>query len=843
MPKLAPGLYDLPITVELQRALEDLGRQRLDSAQDDPDSADSHDLLGRHLAAIVRQILLSIPKEERLQRQAEICNELIRVIAATPPADPASFDGERLIVPARRLAAVYPTDGPRQEIPSAPDIPLSQSDLLIQTRGEPGIGHILGTEIDSADRIDAIVAFIRWSGLRLLEPKLKAFLASGRTMRVITTTYTGSTERRAIEHLVQLGAQVKVSYHTDSTRLHAKSWLFHRDSGFSTAFIGSSNLSTSAMRDGLEWNVRLAQADAPSILEKFAATFESYWQDPDFELYDPEQHAERFDQAVAGARREEPLPITLFDLRPWPHQREILEKLRVERFRHQRWKNLVVAATGTGKTVIAGFDYEQLREELGRDLTLLFVAHRKEILSQSLYTFRSILKEGSFGEMYVDGARPEQWRHVFASIQSLANYDLGTIRPDFFDVVIVDEFHHASVKNKSYARLLAHVRPKVLLGLTATPERTDGQSVLEWFDGRFAAELRLWDALERGLLSPFHYFGIHDSVDLSSVRWVRGSYDIGELENLYTGNDARVRQIVAALEEKVTDRRSMRALGFCVGVSHARYMAQRFNDAGIPSRVVVGDTSSEDRDAALRELKAGTINALFAVDIFNEGVDVPQIDTVLMLRPTESPTIFLQQLGRGLRHAKGKECLTVLDFIGNAHRNFRFDLRYRALTGATRREIEEQVDRGFPYLPAGCSIQLDREASRVILANLKQAIGNRFASLVAELRPMPRDTTLARFLNDARLDPEDLYRTRGWSWTRLKREAFINDADLANDRRAAQRAAAPSSSGPDPQSTHNSTRASRGLRQAPKAPGRVAVREPFPILKAGSSMAGAAPSY
>ena len=732
---------------------------------EDAEPADLHETLAHHIANVVREVLATLPAEERVRKQAEVCNEVIRSLTT-------QAHDEQLISPAQRLAAVYSTDGMRRDPPAEPDIRLSQSALLVNSRGEPNVGHLLQTEIDSADSIDLLIAFIRWSGLRLIEPKLKTFLESGRKLRVITTTYTGSTERRAIEHLIRLGAEVKVSYQTDNTRLHAKAWLFRRLTGFSTVFIGSSNLSTAAMVEGLEWNVRLAQADSPSIVEKFSATFESYWADPDFELYDPASHAARFDEAVSRARSEDSLPVMLFDIQPWPHQREILEKLRVERFRHNRWKNLVVAATGTGKTVVAALDFRGLCRDLNdeRPLSLLFIAHRREILQQSVSTFRTVMRDSNFGELYVDGRRPDEWKQVFASVQSLAQLDLDRVPAEHFDVVIVDEFHHAAAP--TYRRLLNHLTPRVLVGLTATPERSDGQSVLEWFDGRLAVELRLWDALERGLLSPFHYFGIHDQTDLSRVKWIRGSYDPVELANLYTGNDARLIHILQALEDKVSDVTRMRALGFCAGVSHAAYMARRFNESGIASVAILGSTSSEERDDALRKLRNGEINVIFAVDIFNEGVDLPEVDTVLFLRPTESPTIFLQQLGRGLRRSHGKECLTVLDFIGNANRNFRFDLRYRALVGSSRREVEEQVEKGFPLLPAGCAIQLDRETSRIVLENLRQAIGNRFSSLVAELRPQGRETTLGQFLYQSRLDPEDLYRARGWSWTRLKREAF-----------------------------------------------------------------------
>ncbi|MEO8217930.1 MAG: DUF3427 domain-containing protein [Acidobacteriota bacterium] len=761
------GVYDLLITAAVERELSELGADR--RKDEEPlDPADADVLLARHVANAVRTALLAVPKEQRPAVQATICNEII-----------ASLNGDAVALPPRRLAAIYPFDPLRPGPPRHPEIPLAQSDLLVNATGEPRIGSVLEREIESADRIDLIVAFIRWSGLRLLEGKLKEFVKRGGRVRVITSTYTGSTERRAIESLVGLGAEVKVSYQTDSTRLHAKAWQFQRDSGFTTIFIGSSNLSTTAMRDGVEWNVRLSSIDAPTIVKKFAATFDTYWKSPEYESYDPSRDGEKFDRAIASTKQDTPIRFTALEVEPWPHQQKMLEALKVERYRHNRWRNLVVAATGTGKTVVAALDYRRLNDlaeplpwsGTTRPLSLLFVAHRREILEQSLSMFRTVMRDGSFGELYVDGHRPDEWRHVFASIQSLSSCGVTDINAHAFDIVIVDEFHHAAAD--TYRKLLTHLQPHMLLGLTATPERTDGRSILEWFDGRIAVELRLWDALDLGLLSPFHYFGIHDNVDISQVAWKRGGrYDQKELENVYTGNDARVVQIIAALQQKVDDVGTMRALGFCVGVGHAQFMADRFRAAGIPSEAVLGTTDSEARDRALRRLRDGEIRCLFAVDIFNEGVDVPEIDTVLFLRPTESAVIFLQQLGRGLRRARNKDCLTVLDFIGNANRSFRFDLRYRAITGSSRRQIEKEVEEGFPWLPAGTSIQLDRESTKVVLENLKKSIGsNRFSTLVDELRRMQGTPSLAKFLSESALEPEDLYRAKGWSWTRLRREA------------------------------------------------------------------------
>lgn len=784
MSGLRPGLYDLPITNEIERELQKLDRATFGTDEPEIDGADADLAFARHLAAVVRQALAGVKDEDRVERQAEIVNELLASLATVDRDD-------HLALPPRRLSSVHRIDALRGEIRHAdPLIPLGQSDLLVNARGEPSVGQAIQREIASADRIDLLCAFIKWHGLRLLEEPLEAYLRSGRKLRVITTTYIGATERKAIDRLVEMGAELKVSYQADHTRLHAKAWLFHRDSGFSTAFIGSSNLSKSALLDGVEWNVRLSQIDAPSILDKFAATFDSYWADPSFETYGATD-ADRFDIAIGQARgATEATLLVPFAIAPWPHQSEILDKLQVERNVHNRWRNLVVAATGTGKTVVAALDYKRLCDDIGdsRPLRLLFVAHRKEILQQSLVTFRHVVRDGAFGELYVDGHRPDEWQQVFASVQSLQNVDLDRVRPDAFDVVIVDEFHHAAAP--TYRRLLDHLKPRVFLGLTATPERTDGESILHWFGDRIAVELRLWDALERQLLSPFHYFGLHDNTNLSQIRWTRGAYDRAQLENVYIGDDARVAQILAELQRKVTDIRTIRALGFCVGIEHARYMARRFNEAGISSLHVSADSTGAERDDALRKLKTREVNCLFAVDLFNEGVDVPEIDTVLFLRPTESATVFLQQLGRGLRRTNDKDCLTVLDFIGNANRNFRFDLRYRAITGATRAEVVKQVESGFPLLPAGCSIQLDRVARQLVLDNLKEAIGSRFATLVRELRSIGRPLTLLEFITEAAIDLEDIYRTRGWSWTRLQREAStpgktmrIGDAPRSDDDR------------------------------------------------------------
>ena len=505
--------------------------------------------------------------------------------------------------------------------------------------------------------------------------------------------------------------------------------------------------------------MRLSEASSPELVDRFRAAFETYWDDPQFEDYDPE----RFALAVNRERTPRaPILLPEFDIRPYPFQEEILERLDAERRRHDRWRNLLVAATGTGKTVLSAFDYARLTQQMGH-LRLLFVAHRREILEQSLTTFRAVLHDGAFGELYLGGGHVAEAQHVFASIQALSQLNLARdIPPTYFDQVIVDEFHHAQAA--TYRRLLEHLRPGILLGMTATPERADGRDVAEWFGGRIAAELRLWDALQQGLLCPFQYFGIADETDLSRVTWQRSGYSLAELSALYTADDMRVLKIVRAVEQLVADPRRMRALGFAVSIEHAEFMTRRFNAAGIPSAHLSGDSPVPIRRAILQKLRDREINVIFSVDLFNEGLDIPEIDTVLLLRPTESATVFLQQLGRGLRRVPGKSGLTVLDFIGQQHRKFRFEPRFTALTGMIGTKLIGEIQGGFPSLPAGCTMQLDRVAGQRIIDNVRQALLTlRRSQLAAELRQLG-DVSLAEFLHHSGHRLDDVYRSnRGWT--------------------------------------------------------------------------------
>ncbi|MDQ3034817.1 MAG: DUF3427 domain-containing protein [Myxococcota bacterium] len=764
---IVPGVYDAPITRAIDAALASLAEELRDTELLDP--TDAPRALARLMHARLVHALASFPtseKEAALAQQIELTNRVLALLETVPRSGASPEDSVAL--PGRRLLAVRDPAATSLGVavsPLRPEIPLGVSDLLVNGRHDVSLGPEVKRELASADRVDLLCSFLKWSGFRLVEEDLRALVRrKPGSLRILTTAYMSATDRRALDELLALGGTLKISYDTTRTRLHAKAWLFHRDSGFSTACIGSSNLSAAAMLDGLEWNVRLSQIDNGPILDKFRATFEQYWDDPEFRAYDPDE----FDRAIAVQKNSSARRFFVFDVEPRPHQREILDELASERARgHTR--NLVVAATGTGKTIVAALDYQRLRKELPRD-RLLFVAHRREILEQTIAAFQVVLKDAAFGELMVSGERPVRGEHVFASIQSLSEARIAELAPDAYDVVIVDEFHHAAAE--TYQRLLEHVRPRVLLGLTATPERADGKSVLHHFDGRIASELRLWKALDQELLSPFHYFGIGGAPDLRAVPWSGGRYDVGQLSNVYTADDVFARRVLQEVQRRVKDIGSMRALGFCVDVAHAEFMARKFTEAGVDARAVSAGTPRALRDESLQLLRSGALRAIFSVDLFNEGVDLPDVDTVLFLRPTESATVFLQQLGRGLRKTERKDCLTVLDFIGGAHRRFRFDLRYRAIVGGTRRSVKSEIERGFPSLPSGCVIQLDRMSQAAVLENVDHALGLGKRALVEDLKELG-DVDLATFLRETGAELEDLYGPGAppWTFTRMRREA------------------------------------------------------------------------
>lgn len=647
----------------------------------------------------------------------------------------------------------------------------------------------------SADQVDILVSFITVSGVRKLQDVLKQITAlaadGGATtrLRILTTTYTGATEARALDELARLpGCEVRVSLDGRRTRLHAKAWIFHRRTGFGSAYVGSANLSGAALTGGLEWTVKLTQRAQETLFARAVAHFETLWEDNECQPFDPHNPEHHRALAIAlgregGGDGRQATLLSFFDLQPKAYQQEMLEQLAQERD-HGRWRNLVVAATGTGKTVVAAFDYRSSCQREGGRPRLLFVAHREEILLQALRTYREVLRDPEFGELLAGGRHPLRQEHLFATIDSLSSRELvGTLGARYWHTVVVDECLRLAADR--FHAFVTAIEPRLLLGLTATPERSDGQPIDHYFDrrpdGSPAVELRLWQALDLQLLAPFEYYACDDATDFSAVPWDKpGEREV--LDKLVTGNQVRARLIVNEWRRLAADPLGSRALVFCVSVAHAEFMADWLNRAGLPAACVVGTTPDEERQRAPQRLMTGELCALVTVDLINEGIDLPLVDTLLLLRPTQSPVLFQQQIGRGLRLSSGKESCLVLDFVGQHRADFRFDRLLSSLTGLSRRELAEGVEQGFGRLPPGCHIHLQPQTRARVLQNLRALTQHNWRRLRGELQAyaaLRGRTTLglADFLHDQGLELTDIYRSatgQGRSgWTALKRDAGL----------------------------------------------------------------------
>ena len=682
---------------------------------------------------------------------------------------------------------------PLVAITTRPDTPLSVSSLLTGSSRSPSLRSQLIKELATCDKADWLVSFIKFAGIVPLLPTLREFTQTpaedgGPRLRIATTSYMGATDLKAVSELLNLpNTEIRVSYDTRRTRLHAKAYLFHRNTDFGSAYIGSANVSKAALDEGLEWTAKISQYETDHLWQHAKATFESHWEDNTEFTPCGKDNLIELDQALSQERGEA-VPddaLTFFDLRPYGYQQSILDDIDAER-RAGKKKHLVIAATGTGKTMIAAFDYKHFGGLNGNRPRLLFVAHREEILKQARAAFRQVLRDGSFGDLVVGGAQPTKTDYLFCTVQSWNSRNYEQLSTDHFDYVVLDEAHHASAS--SYQKLINHIAPASLLGLTATPERTDGADIRNDFGGAFTHEIRLPEAIERALLSPFHYYGVPDleGLDFSAIAWRRGGYDIAQLREKLDGNTARAQWVIGQTDRYVANIKQIRALGFCVSVAHAEFMAEYCNSNNIPAIALSGETRKDVRQHAQSRLERGDIQFIFTVDLYNEGIDIPSVDTVVFLRPTESLTLFLQQLGRGLRLHDEKSHLTVLDFIAPQNRKFSFAKRFQSLTSRPELRIDKQIESDMPYMPAGCLVHLEKQAKKTVLDNINAATASlRGENLLGELRQLQTvtagDVSLQQMIDYLHLEtPDEIYK-RGLPHTLLaKARGELTDAELTD---------------------------------------------------------------
>jgi len=781
--QLPDGLYDKFVTesvAQLVAGLRDSSCRTLSALPPEEASERIADALARQLVVLLDEVVGD--GAGKAKGQLALVNELLvhlKKQTATPSIDP-------LVEPAQILRAVH-------HVGSAPEIPetgLAIPWLFTAGKGSPSLLTELRHEIACCDQVDVLVSFITVAGVRKLFDILQSATAVGaagrpRTrLRILTTTYTGATEVEALDYFARLpGCEIKISLDGRRTRLHAKAWIFHRTTGFGSAYVGSANLSGAALLGGLEWTVKFTEHGQAGLFSRAQAHFETLWNDGEFQQYDA-TNAEHRSELSRALKREAGDQIsattTFFDLQPKDYQKDMLEQLALER-EHGRFRNLLVAATGTGKTVVAAFDYRAVCHAIGGRPRLLFVAHRKEIVAQARRTYREVLRDRSFGEELADGSDPRNHEHLFAVIDSVSARDLVSKHgSDFWHVVVVDECHRMAADR--FDAFVKSIHPNMLLGLTATPERSDGKPIFPYFDNRPdgspAVELRLWHALDLQLLSPFEYYGCDDDTDFSEVPWDKPG-EREAIDKLVTGNDVRARLVIDEWRRLTGDPKRSKALVFCVSVAHAEFMTRKFNQAGFPSLCVVGSTDSDIRRQAPERLARGELCALVTCDLYNEGVDLPSVDTLLLLRPTQSPVLFQQQIGRGLRLYEGKQSCLVLDFVGRYRVDFRFDRLLSAITGLSRGQMIDAVEKGFSSLPAGCHIQLQQFTRKQILQSLRTALNQSWRRLRAELQSYValrgRATVqLADFLREQAVQPDELYRNHGRSgWTALRRDAGL----------------------------------------------------------------------
>ena len=615
--------------------------------------------------------------------------------------------------------------------------------------------------LKKADSVDIIVSFLMESGVKMLLEELDNALKRGAKIRILTGNYLGITQPSALYLLKKkLGSRVDMRFYNEKERsFHPKSYIFHYER-YSDIYIGSSNISRSALTSGIEWNYRFSSVSDPKNYEKFYQVFEDLFEhhsiiidNEELKRYSQNWHRpavardlERYEYSHQNEENESEDTKVRLLYEPRGAQIEALCALEDTRAEGAK-RALVQAATGVGKTYLAAFDSKSYER-------VLFVAHREEILKQAAASFRNVRNSEDYG-FFTGEEKSTDKSVIFASVATLGRSEYLSEKyfaPDYFQYLVIDEFHHAV--NEQYQRIVKYFKPQFLLGLTATPERMDGRNIYELCDYNVPYEISLKDAINKGMLVPFHYYGIYDDTDYSGLHLIRGRYDEKELNETYIGNVHRHDLIY----KYYCKYGSKKALGFCCSRAHAEEMAKEFCERGIPSVAVYSNangTYSEERGKAIEKLKSGEIRVIFSVDMFNEGVDITSVDMVMFLRPTESPIVFLQQLGRGLRRSKGKEYLNVLDFIGNYEKAGR--VRF-LLTGRTlgKNEYYNPADRSA--FPDDCLIDFDMKLIDLFSEmdkkhlKIKDQIRNEYYRVKELLGRIPSRMDLFTYMDD------DIYR-------------------------------------------------------------------------------------
>ena len=678
--------------------------------------------LNQHISSHLLDKLNHFASEDQFEESIKLANAMAETLVQ---------NNSPLSLPLKRL--LFSKDkGVR--LPLCDDFSLTSPYLITNDKtAKSNFFKNLKFELQTADSFHFMVSFIRNSGLQLLLNPLESFRVRQKKGRILTSVYMNITQPSALRKLLeQEHIETKV-YMSSSESFHTKAYLFerhiHRNS---SALIGSSNISHAALISGEEWSVKVPRVNSVDIYDRAIERFEKLWVSDRTVPLTEELISEYEEYLNSCTSLQKPEPIKSFDsidrshasqpsnsapLSPNKMQQEALTNLHNSRKRGDK-RAVAIAATGTGKTFLAAFDAHQFGAK-----RVLFLAHRDELLESAITTYSAVFDEDDLCGKFTGKVKQTNKRFLFSTVQTLSREStLAGFAQDAFDYIVVDEFHHAQAD--TYQRIIDHFTPKFLLGMTATPERMDGRDVLKLCDYNIVCDIRLKEALSLGLLAPFHYFGVADeTVDYEGVeRSKNGQYVEAQLVNRLN-TVRRVDYIIEQMERFGFKKQQRCVLGFCINREHADFMSQSFNAKGIVSTVLTGFTEPRERQSAIKNLQDSShpLEVIFTVDIFNEGVDIPKLNILLFLRPTESSTIFIQQLGRGLRKSAGKEYVTVLDFIGNYQNSYMVPL---ALSGeSSRRDFDKSslkraVSHEFSDLPAGCYVELDEIAKDKIISKL-----------------------------------------------------------------------------------------------------------------------------
>lgn len=700
----------------------------------------------------------------------------------------------------------YRTD--EQWLPTYPELFLSNPLLITNTHRETvSLFRALKYELQTADQVYFMVSFVRWSGLQLILSAIDQFstMNPSKKIKILTSTYLNITEPKALRRLLENPNIETKIFDSGNVSFHTKAYIFERLSKLNTVIIGSSNLTYSALNTGHEWNVKLPSEMYNTIYDKASIAFQHYWDDPhaiplsetlvtDYENHHIQRKASVIDPYFFTQHTElltSTNDVTKEELQITPNkmQREALDALAITR-QNGHPKAVVIAATGTGKTYLSAFDVHSFGAQ-----RMLFLAHRDEILVSSQKTFAKVFgTDENMGKL--SGTEKSYSKpYLFSTVQTLYRDEvLNQFPRDYFDYIIIDEFHHAEAA--TYKKVLEHFQPKFLLGLTATPERMDGKDVLALCDNNVVYEIRLRDALEEGLLTPFRYFGLSDpTVDYAEIDLQQnGQFVENDLIRALNVHE-RVEYVIRMIHKFGHDGIYLKGLGFCASVEHAQYMSDEFNDRGLVAAYLTGDDKPERRQEIIARLESDEdpLQIIFTVNIFNEGVDIPKVNLVLFLRPTESATVFIQQLGRGLRKVDGKEYVTILDFIGNYSKSFIVPL---ALSGQhnhkafDRDTLRVAIETEFADLPEGCFVELEEVSRRQILEKIEDIRMDRDLLLMDLYNQFRRELGYSPEINDFLYTESapslHFFISKYGSWVQTKKkmkdlnefdESLIDDAD------------------------------------------------------------------